>query len=647
MLEPVKMVKVSVVGPKDYFKQTAEVLHRLNLIHIEDYAEEDEYFKIGEPFKEASKLSKFLVTLRSALSLVKTDNYVPQRIYSVKELSEIVDKKIEEIEKVIGEKTSKIRQLEDELRSLADEEKVIHPLKALGVPPDLLKGYRNIDVFVGFVRDNPFEKINEVTKEFELFIAPFENEYVVALFVKKDQAGEVFKVLQEFAFRELAVPDVRDFDERLNEIQKRREEIRAEIERLRAEIDEYERKNLDLMLALEEFLSIELEKSELPLKAATSKYAFILVGYVPKDSVSVLKSEVEKKTGGKVVVSEISDKKWNPPTALKNPKFAKPFELLTTAYGIPKYTEVDPTTVMAIVFPIFFGLMLGDIGYGLVLLFLSLWLSKKLVSEGWQALLRILFYSSVTTIVFGFIYGEFFGFELFGHESVFLRIFGEESELAMRFAEMHPILNRLYQAPLLLVITVGIGVAHMGLGYIFGIINYVREHGLKHAIYEKFNWFLALISIALIISGFVMNTVKGLSAFSVNAFYVAAMPLIVLWAILTVIGEGAMFLIEYLTLLSNTISYARLLAVGLASVGFAVAFNKIAFDMLWPLGPLGVVVAIVVFLLGHFINLLLGILDPGLQSLRLHYVEHFVKFFEGGGYLYNPFGRRRRFTKEE
>ncbi len=647
MLEPVRMVKVSVVGPKEYFKRTSEILHRLNLIHVEDYAEEDEYFKVGEPFEEASKFSKFLVTVRSALSLIKTDTHVPQKIFSVKELSEVVDKKVEEIEKVIGEKNSRIRQLEDELRSLDDEERVIHPLKTLKVPPDLLKGFKNIAVFVGLVKDNPFERISEITKEFEIFVEPYENEYVVAVYVKKEDASEVFKVLQEFAFRELAVPDVKDFDERLKEIARRREEIRAEIQKLRAEIEEYERENLDLMLALEEYLSIELEKSELPLKAATSKYAFIIVGYVPKESFEQFKREIEDKTGGKVVVSEIKDEKWNPPTALKNPKFAKPFELLTTAYGIPKYTEVDPTTIMAIVFPIFFGFMLGDIGYGLILLFLSLWLSKKLLSEGWQALLKVLLYSSISTIIFGLIYGEFFGFELFGHESLFLKLLGEESELAKTFAEMHPIVNRLYEAPALLVLTIGIGVLHMSLGYIFGIRNYIKEHGLKHAILEKFNWLLALISIAFIIAGFVVNTVNKLPAFNLNAFYIAAIPLIIVWAVLTIIGEGPMFLIEYLTLLSNTISYARLLAVGLASVGFAIAFNYIAFELLWPSGIAGIIAAVIVFAIGHFINLLLGILDPGLQSLRLHYVEHFVKFFEGGGYLYNPFGRKRRYTKED
>ncbi len=647
MFEPVKMVKVSVVGSKDFLKETSEILYRLNLIHIEDYTEDDRYFKIGEPFEEASKFSRFLVSLRSILSQVKSDEKPPERIFSVKELSLNLDEKINEIEREVGERLNEIRKIEENLRRLNEEEESINPLIILGIPADLLKDYKNIEVFVGFVKENPFEKILEITKDFELEIKSYNDEYIMALFVKKEFADDVFKTLQEFAFKEIKVPDITvSYEKRLEEIKEEREKLENRINQLREEIKRYQQENLDLMLALEEYLSIELEKSELPLKIATSKYAFIIVGYIPADNFDKFKKEVEERTNGKVIVTEVRDDKWTPPTAFKNSSYSKPFELLTTSFAIPKYTEVDPTTVMSIFFPIFFGLMLGDIGYGIVILAISLWLSKKFTSEGWQSLLKILLYSSISTIIFGFIYGEFFGFELFGHETIFIRIFGE-SELALKFEQMRPLINRLHEAPLMLVLTIAIGVLHMALGYIFGIRNYIREHGLKHAIKEKFNWLLALISIALIITGFIINTLNGYPAFAINTVYILAIPPFIAWVILTITGEGAMFLIEYLTLLSNTISYARLLAVGLASVGFAIAFNKMAFDMLWPLGPIGIVIAIFILLIGHFINLLLGILDPGLQSLRLHYVEFFVKFFEGGGILYSPFGRRRKYTKED
>ncbi|AIY90766.1 V-type ATP synthase subunit I [Geoglobus acetivorans] len=649
MLEPVRMVKVSVVGPKEYLEVTSNALYRLSSLHIEDYSEEDEYFRIGEPLEKASRLSKFLVTVRSLLSHAGIkDGYEPERTFSVSELDRELDKKVGELEELITSRINRIRAIEEGLRRIADERRVIYPLKALGVPSELLTGYRNLSVFVGFVKANPFEKLIGVTKELEVFTAEYDGETVVAVFVRNDHADDVLKVLQEFAFREIQVPEISvSYDERLKQLEEEERSLRNELEKLNDELKRYEGENLDLLLALEEYLSIELEKSELPLKAATSKYAFVLVGYVPEERFDEFEKHLKEVSAGKVVALKISDSRWDPPTAMKNPGFAKPFELLTTSYAVPKYGEVDPTLIMAVLFPIFFGFMLGDIGYGLVILGLGLWLSTKFKTEGWQALLKVLNYSAISTIVFGFVYGEFFGFELFGEESLFAKLLGHESEIARYFAEMHPVANRLHDAPKLLVLTIAIGVLHMALAYVIGIRNVAKEHGWKHAVEEKFNWLMALISIALIITGFIVNNIAGVPVFQMNAAYLLAMPFIAGWAILTIIGEGPMFLIEYLTLLSNTISYARLLAVGLASVGFAIAFNYMAFEMLWPSGPVGIVVAIVVFLIGHVINILLGILDPGLQSLRLHYVEFFVKFFEGGGKLYSPFGRRRKYTKED
>ena len=648
MLEPVRMVKVSVVGPKEYLEKSSNTLYRLNGLHIEDYREEDEYFKIGEPLEKASKFSKLLVSVRSILSYAGVkDGYEPERIFSVSELDREVDVKVKELEEIINAKVSRIKEIEERLRKIGEERRALIPLKSLGIPPNLLTGYRNIEVFTGFVKSNPFERIVEVTKDFELLISEYDDEFVVAVFVKKESAEDVFRVLQEFAFREISVPEIDvDYDERLNQLESEEIKLKEELSGLRKEIKRYEQENLDLLLALEEHLSIELEKSELPLRVATSKYAFVIVGYVPEEMLETFQKVVKNETNGKVVVLKINDREFNPPTALKNPALAKPFELLTKSYAVPKYSEIDPTVIMSIFFPIFFGFMLGDIGYGIVILALGLWLSTKFKTEGWQALLKVLNYSAISTIVFGFVYGEFFGFELFGHETVFAKLFGHESAIAHTFAEI-PHVNRLEKAPAILVLTIAIGVFHMAMAYIFGIRNVAKEHGWKHAIEEKFNWLMALISIALIITGFILNNMAGKTAFELNYAYIAAVPFLILWAVLTIIGEGAMFLIEYLTLLSNTISYARLLAVGLASVGFAIAFNYMAFEMLWPSGPIGILAAILVFLVGHIINILLGILDPGLQSLRLHYVEFFVKFFEGGGRLYSPFGRRRKYTKED
>ncbi|ADB58685.1 V-type ATP synthase subunit I [Archaeoglobus profundus] len=697
MLKPEKMIKVSVVGPRDYFEKVSEILYDLNALHIEDPIE-TEYFKLGEPFEKASGVSRRLVQLRSILSYLKLDpeKYFPKRKFRVDEIAAELDAKLEEYRNEVGAKIDKIKELQEKLKALEEELKVLEPLKTLGIPPKLLKGYKTIRPFVGFVRIDPRPKIKEITDDFLAILKDYGKEYVVAVFVKVDYAEDVFRVLQECGFREVSIPDIEDFDARINEIKSETSSIQEEIKRLESEIEETKAKEADLMLAIEEYLSMELEKSELPLRSLVSKYAFVTVGYVPAKDFEKFKSRVESETNGKVAVEVLEDKEnFNPPTKLTNPAYVRDFEVLSTTYAIPKYHEIDPTWIMSIFFPLFFGLMLGDIGYGAIITAISLYLKRIFKTEGWQRLLNIGVYSGIASIIFGFIYGECFGPFVVGeglkpHE---VHWFGDLMASIYAFNHGHPIFDRVeaFGVKALLFITLVIGMFKLLWGFALGFRNVAVEHGIKEAVLEKGCWFLGVLGLSFIIFGFAYNLgiftapppegfgkllpdnlyvfgpytveqgrsvplpipglVKGWEA-GVNIFYLAALPLLIVWFILFAKAEipkmGAMGIImgvELLTWFGQILSFARLLAIGLASVYFAYVFNYLTLKMAFPPGMAILPVAIIVLLLGHLINLILGILDPGLQSLRLHYVEFFTKFFEGGGVLYKPFGRIRKFLE--
>lgn len=692
MLKPEKMVKVAIVGSKDQLTIASETLHRMNLLHIES-PEETENFRIGVPSEKAGQISRSLLQLRSYISHLKLD---PSKIsvkkkFRKRDIEEKLSQKLAEYQEEIGNRLEELKKINDTLKSLEAERSTIEPLKVLGIPPALLKGYRMIKCFVGIVKADPTEEIRKITSDFDLVIKNFDDQFVIAVFVKAEHGDDVYRILQGFGYKEIPVPDV-EYEAKLSEISKKEEELLERKKRLEVEIEELKVKESELLLAIEEYLSSEVEKAELPLKTLVSKHTFVIVGYIPKRNLDNFKKELEAKN---LVVEELSFEEHDvPPTKLNNPGFTKNFEVLSKTYAIPKYKEIDPTVLMAIFFPLFFGLMLGDMGYGLLIVATSLYLKRIFKTEGWQKLLNIGLACGIVSIFFGFIYGEFFGPftapEMRPSEVHFL---GDLFASLYSFNHGHPLFDRIeeYGIKALLFIVLMIGMFKMVWGFSMGFYNVYVEHGFKEAILEKGCWILGVLGLIFAIFGFTYNLgiftspppdgfgeilpenlfisgntvaeaktvplpIPGLVSgweTGVNYFYIMALPLVILWFVIFLKAEipkmgifGVIMAVELLTWFGQIISYARLLAIGLSSVYLAFVFNylglKIAFEPGMAILPL----AIVLMLLGHFVNFLLGILDPGLQSLRLHYVEFFTKFFEGGGREYTPFGRVKKFIED-
>ena len=334
-----------------------------------------------------------------------------------------------------------------------------------------------------------------------------------------------------------------------------------------------------------------------------------------------------------------------------NPSFAKPSQLLLDTYSRPKYTELDPTIMISIVFPIFFGLILGDVGYGVLLLILCLGLRKFVKGEEGRQLLVVLRNASIASIFFGVFYSEFLGFPCpwaYVLPSRHLNIGGEGGHGP--------------NIPGLMMVAIWIGIIHITLGRVLGMVNHARQdhgdHRIK-AVLANAGWILVMWGILVMIWSIVQLPYMPDFTTLPPVVMILNMTAIV-GAVMLVIGalfiarDSGLELVELPTIISHTLSYSRLVAVGLSSVAIAMVVNYIAIGMLIEPQLENITLIGVIFIIircyrlfgGHLMNMVLGILGGGLHSIRLHYVEFFTKFYKGGGKKYSPFGLNRRFTED-
>jgi V/A-type H+-transporting ATPase subunit I len=570
----------------------------------------------------------------------------------------------------------RITAIEAEIKSKQDQIKALTPLSVLPLPLEAYYGYDSLATFVGTAATPVDADVARVSPINEVFTGTAKNATFVAIFVPVEKAGEVSAVLSEHGFSETSVPKLEgNVDSAIATLEGSIKSLEGEMVPLQKKLADMKKQYEDLMLATDEYLSMQTRKTEAPLRFAETANAFVIDGYVPSDQFSRLKSELESAAGGRLDVQMITDKEAEDlveegedvPTQMDNPGLVKPYELVTRLFAIPEYKEFDPSLLIFVFFPIMFGMILGDVGYGVMSLLVLIMLKKKFRTEGWQQLINIVMIASVWTIIFGIFFGE-----IFGPLGLWSRIMGHvpEHELellkeaGLYFGEgvygslgrLGPLgifpMDRLATNAVLLLIgtSIFIGVIHCSVGSILGIMTELNYGEKKHAYFERLPVMLFQIFFSIALLGLVMG--------QMIMVYIGVLVVVASIVMMVMGPEGAMGLAHVPSYVSNLISYLRLLAIGLASVGLAYAANQLAFYVIMPMLSGGatdsaeftipaIIVGILILVVVHFINFLLGILSPFMHPLRLHYVEMFTKFYSahGGGVEYSPFGHVRRFLK--
>ncbi len=646
------------------------------MLHIVSYNGNQPEFELGKPIGKAKEYSEDLIKLRSATRYLDIKNKAPDKTYPESQVLSEMDNLLNNVGAEVTATFERITAIEAEVKSKQDQIKALTPLSVLPLPLDAYYGYDSLATFVGTAATPVDADVARVSPVNEIYTGTAKNATLVAIFVPADKAGEVSAVLSEHGFSETSVPKLEgNVDSAIATLEGSIKSLDGEMAPLKKKLADMKKQYEDLMLATDEYLSMQTRKTEAPLRFAETANAFVIDGYVPSDQFSRLKSELESAAGGRLEVQLIADKEADDlvekgedvPTQMDNPSLARPYELVTRLFAIPEYKEFDPSLLIFVFFPIMFGMILGDVGYGVMTFLVLVLLKKRFRTEGWQQLINIVMIGSVWSIIFGVFYGE-----IFGPLGLWGRVMGQlpEAELehlksvGLYFGEgvygslgrLGPLgifpMDRLASNAVLLLIgtSIFIGVIHCSVGSILGILTELNYGEKKHAYFERLPVMLFQVFFAIALLGLVMG--------QMIMVYLGAVVIVVSIVMMVMGPEGAMGLAHVPSYVSNLISYLRILAIGLASVGLAYAANQLAFYVIMPMLSGGakdsaeftipaIIVGVLVLLVVHFINFLLGILSPFMHPLRLHYVEMFTKFYSahGGGVEYSPFGHVRRFLK--
>ncbi len=631
-----RMSRVEVIGPRWQYGRVLEELQSWGKLHIDDMFGED-----GVPTRrmqlesreEEEKVS------RKELQKLLTDliNLAPSQMQAgtLQKAKECTWMPLEEALSYTKNLLSELQPLLRRKKAIADELSVLkeYGLQVSILLPTLPQRFPRGWEFIGvIIRSEQKDVLIPLKNELEkitksgccILTTALKGGKMVAMvgFVKK-YGEHVRELLQSKDINELQVPpDLKDMPlhEAFKVMDERLKKLPGEAEAVESEIRNFFQRHILTIRVLEIANLNRLSLLEVTNQFTQTRYTFLIQGWLPRNELKSLRKFISSRFNGNIVVNELQlpeGKEDRAPVKLKNPRPFTVFERLVSFFSLPQYGTVDPTPHMAFFFPLFFGFVMGDVGYGLVLaamgggLFAAFRRRHTLLAD--LGLITIVL--GAVSAGFGAVYGEFFGVQPWFHPLIPSLARGhlhhENSKVVMNY----------------LLLSLAFGVVQVVLGIILGIYNCIVTRHIRHALEGVAK--LGVLAGAIILTGRLTHFLPLLFLYVGGGVLVASIPA---WGLL----GGGLALIEITALFTNILSYIRLMALGMASVAFAIIASSFKEQAGNPFVGLGI------FIGTHTLNLLLHIFTPTIQALRLHYVEFFPKFFHPGGRPYEPFTKAER-----
>ena len=418
------MARLTAAGTISNVDEAVAALAAMKAVHLVDYDGSDEGFSLGDPNKSSEDISRDLNRFRSVSSQIDSAEVKipleasPIRSKLVADLPSLVDEMLTNIDR--------IQEIDNELASMEEEREALETISPLSLDLDLLSGYDSLTCFVGTMKNTKLASAAAVGTGVA-FIADGKPS-VVAVFCKNEFASDVQSSLDEGGFSAVSVPlGEGSVSDRMSELSDAADTLGGEMKSLQSELSDWADNNGVSLMGGIELLERDLSMALGPVRMAVTEHAFVIDGWVEtaradevrsalSDSCLHIDIEPFKVTPGGGGHGHHDHHVELPPIKFAERTASKPLELVTDLMGRPAYSKVDPTFFMFITYPIFFGLMLGDMLYGFGTLVLAYVLYNKIghTDQGMLAS-KLLTYIGISTVVFGYIYGEFAGFELLPH----------------------------------------------------------------------------------------------------------------------------------------------------------------------------------------------------------------------------------------
>jgi V/A-type H+/Na+-transporting ATPase subunit I len=635
MLQSMKWIQV--VGPKAELNRVVDLLYTAGTVHLENATQqvpESEIWLVPPQVETADDIADVLGKIAAIITTLPPIADDPARQETIR--AELVRTSHPDL---IGRAREIIRELEETTRNLAGKKrelalsvtaldryaKVLAIIQPVEKELPMLEGFEVTILLIqkehGEVLELIKKELGLITKnQFEMSSSTVDAETLATLMVfGKQHSEEVHSFIYSVNVNEVRLPNEyagKPFYEMFALIEERKLAAQEEITAIHKQLDTLSSVWYQELAALKTILENRHHELAAYRNFGLSEYTFVISGWIPKKHLPTTRASLTDTFGGRVIVTELSttgEDMKNAPVSYENPPWVKPFEVVMNLVSLPKYREIDPSPLLAIFFPLFFGIMVGDIGYGLIILVLGLIVRQKYREIPFaRNMAGMLIISSVPAIIFGFLFGEFFG------------------NIGEHFGWIHPVYflgiswNRAEAIIPMLVLAISIGVVHVLFGLSLGVRNAVILKN-RHHLAER-------SGMILMITGIILALVAAAGVAPQEALYGAA-TLMVVGLPLVLYGAGPFGAIEVMSTVGNILSYARLMAIGMASVILAIVANELAgaFDI--------VIIGVILAILLHTLNVALAMFSPSIHSIRLHLVEFFSKFYEGGGVPYKPFAR--------